>query len=447
VSRTTPPGGSPTPRLLIGLVITLAAVVAYSFYITRQISGLRELQQNLVDRNRRDSLQLMRIQNDLNQIALAMRDMLDADEPYPLTAWTAQFQRIRADLDDAIKLEEQLSVAIRTPDQRAYLRDSLAQFWDAVDRMFLMAQNGRDQEARTQIRLSLQARQAALSTAVARFLVQNNESEEQAAQRITEIYDGVQRQVFVFLTLTLVAIVLTTLYLIRSNRRLFAQLADLSEQRSELAQKLIATQESTLRHISRELHDEFGQILTAIGAMLARAGNHAPEGSPVREELREVSEVAQSTLDKVRSLSQALHPVTLDEAGLEATLDWYIPTVERQTGIRISYEKSGTPFELEATAAVHVYRIMQEALNNVARHAGVERAWVRLRFLPKSLELEVEDHGSGFPVQSSRQGIGLVAMRERAELLGGNITFTRPPEGGTLVRLTVPRGKAEAAHA
>jgi len=376
VSRTTPPGGSPTPRLLIGLVITLAAVVAYSFYITRQISGLRELQQNLVDRNRRDSLQLMRIQNDLNQIALAMRDMLDADEPYPLTAWTAQFQRIRADLDDAIKLEEQLSVAIRTPDQRAYLRDSLAQFWDAVDRMFLMAQNGRDQEARTQIRLSLQARQAALSTAVARFLVQNNESEEQAAQRITEIYDGVQRQVFVFLTLTLVAIVLTTLYLIRSNRRLFAQLADLSEQRSELAQKLIATQESTLRHISRELHDEFGQILTAIGAMLARAGNHAPEGSPVREELREVSEVAQSTLDMVRSLSQALHPVTLDEAGLEATLDWYIPTVERQTGIRISYEKSGTPFELEATAAVHVYRIMQEALNNVARHASAERAWV-----------------------------------------------------------------------
>ncbi len=447
MSRTTPPGGSPTPRLLIGLVITLAAVVAYSFYITRQISGLRELQQNLVDRNRRDSLQLMRIQNDLNQIALAMRDMLDADEPYPLTAWTAQFERIRADLDDAIKLEEQLSVAIRTPDQRAYLRDSLAQFWDAVDRMFLMAQNGRDQEARTQIRLSLQARQAALSTAVARFLVQNNESEEQAAQRITEIYDGVQRQVFVFLTLTLVAILLTTLYLIRSNRRLFAQLADLSEQRSELAQTLIATQESTLRHISRELHDEFGQILTAIGAMLARAGNHAPEGSPVREELREVSEVAQSTLDKVRSLSQALHPVTLDEAGLEATLDWYIPTVERQTGIRISYEKSGVPFELEATAAVHVYRIMQEALNNVARHAGVERAWVRLRFLPRSLELEVEDHGSGFPVQSSRQGIGLVAMRERAELLGGNITFTRPPEGGTLVRLTVPRGKAEAAHA
>jgi hypothetical protein len=79
--------GSPTPSLFLGLIITLAAVVAYSAYITRQISGLRELQNNLVDRNRKDSLQLLRIQNDLNSLGLAMRDMLDNDEPYPLTAW------------------------------------------------------------------------------------------------------------------------------------------------------------------------------------------------------------------------------------------------------------------------------------------------------------------------------------------------------------------------
>ncbi len=137
------------------------------------------------------------------------------------------------------------------------------------------------------------------------------------------------------------AILLTGLYSIRSNRQLFAQLAALSAQRSELAQKLISTQESTLRHISRELHDEFGQILTAVGAMLSRAGNQVPEGSPLRAELREVAEIAQTTLDKVRSLSQALHPVMLEETGLESTLDWYLPVVERQAGIHISYEKSG----------------------------------------------------------------------------------------------------------
>lgn len=444
VSRPTSPDRSPTLGLLLGLVITLAAVVAYSAYITWQVSGLRRLQTELLDRNRKDSLQLLRIQNDLNLLAVAMRDMLDNDEPYPLTAWSAQFQRIRTDLDDAMRLEEGLAASSRTPEQRAYLGSSLAQFWDATERVFALAHDGKDKDARQQIQLSLQSRQAALSTAVARLLVQNSESEEEAARRIVTIYDRVQRQVYVFLAATLAAVLLTGLSLIRWTRRLFARMAKLSEQRSELAQTLISTQESTLRYISRELHDEFGQILTAVGAMLGRAGSHAPEGSPLRAELREVREIAQSTLDKVRSLSQALHPVMLDEAGLESTLDWYIPTVERQTGIAISYKKHGASFGVDGGAGVHIYRVLQEALNNMARHSGAKQAWVRLEFLPAALELEVEDHGVGFAAAPAKHGIGLVAMRERAELLEGNIVFSRPAEGGTLVRLSVPREKAEA---
>jgi signal transduction histidine kinase len=435
------PRRSPTSGLFLGLVITLAAVVAYSVYITRQISGLRELQNNLVDSNRKDSLQLLRIQNEVNALALAMRDMLANDEPYPLTAWTAQFQRIRADLDDALRLEQKFAVSDRTPEQRQYLQASLSQFWDAVDRTFALARDGKEAEARTQIRISLQARQEALSSAVSRLLVQNNESEEQAALRIGQIYDRVQRQVYLFLTATLTAILLTSLYLIRSNRQLFAQLAQLSEQRSELAQKLISTQESTLRHISRELHDELGQVLTAIGSMLSRAGNQVPEGSVLRADLREVCEIAQGTLNKVRSLSQALHPVMLDEAGLESTLDWYLPVVERQSGIHISYEKSRTPYAVDGNAAIHVYRVLQEALNNIIRHAEAKEASVHLRFLAEGLELDVEDHGKGFVARAGNPGMGLVAMRERAELLGGTIEFMKSSQGGTLVRLRVPREK------
>jgi len=232
--------------------------------------------------------------------------------------------------------------------------------------------------------------------------------------------------------------------LIRSNRRLFTQLASLSNLRSELAQQLISTQESTLRYISRELHDEFGQILTAIGSMLGRSEKHVPEGSPLRAELHEIRDIAQTTLDNVRSLSQALHPVMLDEAGLESTIDWYLPVVEKQTGIVISYEKSGAAFPMNGSAAIYTYRILQEALNNVARHAGVQQAWIRLRFLPDTLEMEVEDHGKGFAAPPSKPGIGLVAMRERAQLLGGSIELLRPPDGGTLVRLKVPREKAES---
>ena len=444
VLRPLTPGKSPSSGLFVGLIITLAAVVAYSFYITLQISGLRKLQNDLVDRNRKDSLQLLRVQNDLNSVALGMRDMLDNDEPYPLTAWSTQFDRIRADLDDALRLEEQFAAARRTPEQREYLRTNLAQFWDAIGRTFTLARNGKDAEARSEIRLSLQARQAALSTAVARFLVENNESEQEAASQVSEIYDRVQRQVYFFLGGTLLAILLTSLYIIRWNRRLFAQLAMLSEQRSELAQKLISTQESTLRYISRELHDEFGQILTAIGSMLSRAGNQIPEGSPVRTDLREVGEITQNTLDKVRTLSQALHPVMLDEVGLESTLDWYIPTVERQTGVDISYEKSGTPFAVDANVGIHIYRVLQEAMNNVTRHSEAKNAWVRLQFLPEALRLEVEDHGKGFAAQKAQQGIGLVAMRERSELLAGTLEFLKPAAGGTLVRLTVPVERPDA---
>jgi signal transduction histidine kinase len=428
---------SPTTALLLGLVITLATVVAYSWYISEQISGLRRLQTDLTDRNRRDSLQLLRIQNDLNQLALAMRDMLDAAEPYPLTAWSTQFDRIRLDLDDALKQQGEVALARQTPEQREFLATSLKQFWDAADRIFELARTD-EAEARTQIQLSLQARQAALSTAVARLLVQNNEAEEQTAQQVQDIYRQVQRQVYWFLAATLAAIVATSLYLIRSNRRLFARLATLSDERRELAQTLISTRESTLREISRELHDEFGQILTAIGSMLGRAGKHAPEGSTLRADIREIGEVAQTALDNVRGLSQTLHPSILEELGLASTIDWYLSTVEKQLGIQVTLETRGTPRQVDSTKSIHVYRVLQEALSNVARHSGTDRAVVRLGFDADRLEMDVEDHGKGLNPDTTRRGLGLVAMRERAAIVGGTLDFLKPPQGGTLVRLSMP---------
>jgi len=430
--------------LLAGLVLTLAAVLLFAYYMTSQLAGLRALQSNMVDRNRKDSLQLLRVQNDLNSIALAMRDMLDAREPYPLTAWTAQFDRIRGDLDAALKTEESFSPMQRTADQRTFLNQSLAQFWDSTDRMFALAAEGKEAEAREQIQVTLQARQAALGTAVSRLLIQNNEGEEQATAEITKIYDRVQRQLYLFLGAVLLVIVFTSLYLIQANKRIFAQMEALSAQRSELAQKLISAQESTLRRLSRELHDEFGQVLTAIGSLLARSGNRMPADSSLREDLKEVQEITQSTLTKVRGLSQALHPVLLDEAGLEATLDWYIPTVERQTGLFVHYEKSGSPFPVEAGAGVHLYRVVQEGLNNVSRHAQTNEAWVRLNYGAKELALEIEDHGKGMKPEKGHHGIGMVAMRERAELIGGALEHQKPEAGGTRVRLRVAREKVEA---
>jgi signal transduction histidine kinase len=430
---------SPTPALLVGLIVTLATVLAYSWYISAQITGLKRLQTELTDRNRRESLQLLRVQNDLNQLGLAMRDMLDADARYPLSAWSAQFERLRRDLDDALRPQAPPPAdAGGTSEQRAYLDSALKQFWDASERIFQMADAGDDAQARTQVQVSLQARQAALSSAVARLLVQNNAEQEEAARQTQEIYDRVARQMYWFLAVALVAIVATSLVLIRSNRRLFGQLSALSDARQELARTLITTRESTMRELARELHDEFGQLLTAVGAMLARVVKRLPEDSSARSELREVGEVAQAALDKVRGLSQSLHPSILEELGLDAAIDWYVSTVERQLGVAVDYSREGSAAAVDAAIGIQVYRVLQEALSNVARHAGTQQATVRLAVGAERLVLSVEDRGKGVDPYQTARGLGLVNMRERAALVGGTLAVEPRPGGGTSVRLVVP---------
>jgi signal transduction histidine kinase len=428
---------SPTPRLLAGSVIIFLAVVAYSAYIVRQMQVVRELQQQMLDRNRRDSLQLLRIQNNLNALGLAMRDLLDQTEPYPLTAWAPQFDRIRRDLDDALKQEAQLSMG-QNREQKEYLSSSIAQFWSAADRLFEEARAGRGAEARAAVRDSLQSRQAALTTSVARLMVQNNENDQQAGAQIAAIYSRVERDAYIFLSVTVCTVVITSFLLIGFNRNLFRRLSDVSAQRSDLAQRLISTQEETLRHISRELHDEFGQILTALGAMLRRAEGRAL-GDPLVIELREAKQIAQDTLERVRSLSQALQPVILQEEGLLAAIEWYLPLVERQTSLPIRYEKPQDGLAVESKNAIHMFRVLQEALNNVVRHSGADEAFVRLKESASSLVLEVEDRGRGLERAKGKRGIGLVAMRERAFLMQGRLDLERGVTGGTLVRLTVPR--------
>jgi signal transduction histidine kinase len=418
------------------------ALAVYAGYTVAQLRMLRRLETDIIDRNRRDSLLLVRVQNDLNTLGLGMRDMLDAKDGYPLTAWRSQFHRVRTDLEDAFARESAVAPSGRTPEQARYVAFSVAQFWAAFERMFDLAAHD-EVEARALVRLSLQARQAALSTAVSRLLVQNNESEEQAVARTQQIHAQVERNLYIFLGAMLVLIAAVSSYLIRYNHRLFDRVTAISNLRSELAQQLITMQERTFRSISRELHDEFGQILTAVGTMLQRAGKLAgPNASAIRDELAETQEVVQSTLEKVRALSQALHPVMLEEVGFESAIDTYIPVFERRTGISIRYTKAGEVCNVGKELSIHLYRMLQEALNNVARHSGMTQAEVRVTRAPDSMMLEIEDHGAGFQ-HRERRGLGLVSMRERAEIVGGRVEFLESAGGGALVRITVPVSKEE----
>ncbi|HUB82111.1 MAG TPA: ATP-binding protein [Bryobacteraceae bacterium] len=429
-------GRTPTFRLLAGLAVTLSAVAVYSAYTVYQLRALERLQTATIDRNRTDSLLLLRIQKNLNDAALLLRDMLDQTEGYPLTAFHAPLARIHTDLDDAMEKEAKFSTG--NPENRAYLAGRMTDFWRSMDSVFAIAENGQTKKAEELIRVSIQDQLKSLSNAVSRLLVQNNESEERAAEDTRTIYQRSERNVYIFLTAVLIVVVLTSIYLFDYNRRMFDHVEELSNLRSELAQQLITTQENTFRSLSRELHDDFGQILTAIGAMLARAQRRTPAEAGVdKQDLREIQQVTQDTLEKVRSLSQSLHPVILEDAGFEGAIDVYLPAFEKQTGIAVQYERSGTSRDLDRAVATHLYRVLQEALNNVVRHSQSPSAQVRLNYTTDAVVLEVEDRGVGLGKAVGR-GMGLVSMRERAELVNGRVEFLPAEGGGTLIRMTVP---------
>ncbi len=421
-----------------GLGVTLAAVAVYFGFTFDQVRGLQRLQTEIVDRNRRDSLQLIRIQNDLYQIGLTLREAAESGDQYPLTGYHAPLQALRVDLDEAIAQEHGLAPNSRTRDQQDLLDASLRRFWDEMDRMWMLTFAGQEGEARTLVRTRLNAERGTLNSTVARLLVENNDAASAGERAIAVTYRRGERNLYWFVLAVLITISATGASVIRFSRRVFERLESISNERKELAGKVITVQEEVFRTLARELHDDFGQVLTALGAMLQRVKRRIPEDSPAQEDLKEIRAVTATTLERVRLMSQMLHPPVLDDHGLEKSIEWYVKQFQKQSGLNVHYAKIGNGPWIGDQVAIHVYRILQEALNNVLRHAKASEVWVRAEYSPAQLRLVVEDHGVGMPDSPPRHGIGLISMRERAGLLSGILEFSNPAGGGVRVTLTVP---------
>jgi signal transduction histidine kinase len=451
---------SPTLRLLLGLIITLAAVAGFSTYTLYQLRTLRRLQSDTIDLNRHDSLLLIRAETDLNLIGLRLRDMSSKDQNERVEHYLPEFNKLRKDLQDAIDREERMSPVSHQTDQHARLVAAFKEFWATSDQVFSTAKAGQETEARGLTSSRLFAQQSDLAKLVADLLQGNNESEEQADQKVSAIYEGVKRDIYGFLAATIFGILITSSYTIFSNRRMFERMEAMSKQRRILAARLITVQEEVLRSVSRELHDEFGQILTAVGAMLARAEKKGvPPDSPLRTELTEVRQITHATLEKMRSLSQMLHPSVIDDYGLVKGIEWYAGVFEKQTGIETTVEILGVPERIVGQPATHCFRIVQEALNNAAKHSGAKRAEVEMKFGADKLVVTIMDFGRGLKTDgvnvdplkaeskgSARRGLGLIAMRERASLLGGRLEVHSTPGAGTTVELTMPLLQTEPAQ-
>jgi signal transduction histidine kinase len=444
---------SPTLRLLLGLVITLAAVAGYSSYTLHQLKALRRLQSDTIDLNRHDSLLLLEAEGNLNMIGLRVRDIMRPEQAGDVARYSAEFDKLHADLQEAIDQEEKLSPISRKAGKHAKLIGGLKEFWKTSDEVFSAARGGHQAVARSIASTQLFAQQSALAAMLSDLLKQNNEAEERADDKVSSIYDGVQRDIYGFLAATIMGILVTSAYTIFWNRRMFERMDAMSKQRRILAGKLITVQEEVLRSVSRELHDEFGQILTAVGAMLARAERKGvPPDSPLRTELSEVRQITHATLEKMRSLSQMLHPSVIDDYGLVKGIEWYVGVFEKQTGIETAFLVQGVAERITGQRATHCFRIVQESLNNAAKHSGAKRAEVELVFGADNLIVTVMDFGKGLKADglkadnkgSARRGLGLIAMRERASLLGGTIDVHSTPGAGTTVVLKMPLQQSEA---
>lgn len=210
-----------------------------------------------------------------------------------------------------------------------------------------------------------------------------------------------------------------------------------------LAQSLLGLREQEHQEISRELHDNIAQVLSAATARLSLARE---ESIPawLRQELLDLGEQLQHALADVRHLARDLRPSFLDPRGFAAALDKHAETFRERTSIdldvRIDHDAAGF---LEADGLTHLFRLAQEALHNVEDHSGARRAWVRLWRSNGTMLLEIGDDGCAFTpervVEAQQDGhLGLLGMRERAELLGGQFLLDAAPGRGTVVTVRIP---------
>jgi signal transduction histidine kinase len=189
--------------------------------------------------------------------------------------------------------------------------------------------------------------------------------------------------------------------------------------------------------VDRDLHDETVQALVAIARQLDLLELDLSEGARTSERIEALQALVARTLEGVQRISRNLRPAILEDLGLLAALEAHVSEL-RTLGLQVELQVSGNPRRLEPRVEYAAYRVAQEALSNVARHAEAQEAGLRLRFAPSTLEIEIRDDGRGFDEQVAGPGQGLAGMRDRAREVGGDLQVQSSPGAGTLVRLLVP---------
>ena len=399
----------------------------------------------------RDAL-LDQLRADFYRSATVMRDYVLASTDDRAAHQKIELQRLRDEIEDSLRTYRAL-VPQNEWSEIQVLEDHLQSYWAGVEPALQRSRSARhDSEAAYLQELVIPRRNE-----LVQFVKQVNELDKRnldaAEERTVEIQSRFRRRVTTISILALALGGLLAVVVLGHVQRLereadarFKQIEQAQYDLSRLSERLENAQEEERRSLSRELHDDLGQSMSAMLIELGRLESSLNETQ--RQRLASVHRVAEENVSKIRNMALLLRPSMLDELGLLPALRWQAREISRRSGLRVKMTAENVVDDLPDSYRTCIYRVVQEALHNCVKHSGAQNARVIIRNEAGGLSVSVQDDGVGFDTSGDR-GLGLLGMAERVHRLGGRLEIHSHPGQGTLISTFFPVAsrQAEAATA
>jgi signal transduction histidine kinase len=424
--------------------------------LSLRIGGAQERAEAINTRYVKAQETLSNIRSQVLMASVAFRDALLDPDAANMSRYRSQLEQSYTTLDDLLRAYEPVSASPEERQQFALLESEVDAYRRSMLDVLASDRNEWLVEARNLLSRRVTPRRDIIIAVSEGVQALNRAGYVEQQSVIGGVYQSVQRDLWQMLGLALgvgIAVaMLAVVYAGRLERRLRRQMSrdvELAHDLQELSAKLVTVQEQERRHIARELHDEIGQALTAIKVELAYAQRSIEGAQGPTTVLQAARTITDGALHQVRDLSYLLHPAALDEFGLVSAVDEHIKSFGRRHGIAAELSHASMNSRLAPETETAAYRIIQEALNNVAKHAKATECKVYLARQPDVLRIVVEDNGVGFdasaPRSPDRRGLGLIGIRERASHLNGTVVIDSVRGRGTRLVVELPVRRATDA--
>jgi signal transduction histidine kinase len=433
------------PVLIFAFSAMLLLMGVSAAFNWRQSELLFDKWQGLT-RSYQDSEQsLQQIRSDVQVSGLLARDFLLDPSDSRADTYKKRLLENRTEMAKQLaRLEE--TISHDQTSKLSLLGNQLQAYWDSLEPIFAWNQNQRQTQSPAFLRdMVIPRREAALGLAVE--IERLNEANFRSRQAEIDAGRVQYKKFFLNTTLLLCAIALGVAFTVVWRVSHLEKSAGLQQRRTEdaehelrdLSLKLVKAQEEERRAISRELHDEVGQMLTGLRMELSDLARfHSAPEEQFAARIKESRILLEQTLQAVRDLAMGLRPSMLDDIGLGAALEWQAREFARRYDIPVNVSLEAPLEKLTDMQRTSIYRVVQEALTNCARHARARSIGIRLKQAGEALELAVADDGIGMQSEGRGNGLGLIGIQERIRELGGVFSILSLPQQGTTLSVTIP---------